>query len=86
VIFYLKLNKPIHSTTNLSSYSNKQSSLQTIKQFSLTVWKKTSNANKFIGGTGYCSRREADKIIEEGRVTINGIVPELGKSLTKRTH
>ena len=34
--------------------------------------------NKFIGETGYCSRREADKIIEEGRVTINGIVPELG--------
>jgi hypothetical protein len=65
--FILKLNKPIHSTTNLSSYSNKQSSLQTIKQFSLTfaVWKKTSNINKFIGETGYCSRREADKIIEE---------------------
>lgn len=34
--------------------------------------------NKFIGETGYCSRREADKIIEEGRVTINGVVPELG--------
>ncbi|HEY6143810.1 MAG TPA: 23S rRNA pseudouridine(2604) synthase RluF [Flavobacterium sp.] len=34
--------------------------------------------NKFIGESGYCSRREADKIIEEGRVTINGVVPELG--------
>jgi 23S rRNA pseudouridine2604 synthase len=34
--------------------------------------------NKFIGETGYCSRREADKLIEEGRVTINGVVPELG--------
>ena len=34
--------------------------------------------NKFIGETGYCSRREADKLIEEGRVTINGIVPEMG--------
>jgi 23S rRNA pseudouridine2604 synthase len=34
--------------------------------------------NKFIGETGFCSRREADKIIEEGRVTINGVVPELG--------
>ncbi|NDP28447.1 MAG: 23S rRNA pseudouridine(2604) synthase RluF [Flavobacterium sp.] len=39
--------------------------------------------NKFIGETGFCSRREADKIIEEGRVTINGIVPELG---TKVSH
>jgi 23S rRNA pseudouridine2604 synthase len=34
--------------------------------------------NKFVAETGYCSRREADKFIEEGRVTINGIVPELG--------
>jgi len=34
--------------------------------------------NKFIAETGYCSRREADKFIEEGRVTINGAVPELG--------
>ncbi|HEX8563046.1 MAG TPA: 23S rRNA pseudouridine(2604) synthase RluF [Flavobacterium sp.] len=34
--------------------------------------------NKFIGETGFCSRREADKFIEEGRVTVNGAVPELG--------
>lgn len=34
--------------------------------------------NKFIGETGYCSRREADKLIEEGRVTLNGVVPEMG--------
>jgi 23S rRNA pseudouridine2604 synthase len=38
--------------------------------------------NKFIGETGYCSRREADKFIEEGRVTINGIVPELGTKVS----
>ena len=34
--------------------------------------------NKYISETGYCSRREADKLIEEGRVTINGATPELG--------
>ncbi|MGZ8217268.1 23S rRNA pseudouridine(2604) synthase RluF [Methylomagnum sp.] len=34
--------------------------------------------NKFISETGYCSRREADKLIEERRVTINGKVPEMG--------
>jgi len=34
--------------------------------------------NKYISDTGYCSRREADKLIEEKRVTINGKVPELG--------
>jgi 23S rRNA pseudouridine2604 synthase len=38
--------------------------------------------NKFISETGYCSRREADKLIEEGRVTINGIVPEMGTKVT----
>ena len=38
--------------------------------------------NKFIGETGYCSRREADKLIEEGRVTINGIVPEMGTKVS----
>src|SRR5665213_194895 len=34
--------------------------------------------NKFISETGFCSRREADKLIEAGRVTINGIKPEMG--------
>jgi len=38
--------------------------------------------NKFISETGYCSRREADKLIEDGRVTINGIVPEMGTKVT----
>jgi pseudouridine synthase len=34
--------------------------------------------NKFISESGFCSRREADKLIEQGRVTINGALPELG--------
>ena len=34
--------------------------------------------NKFISESGYCSRREADKLISSNRVTINGKVPELG--------
>ncbi|PYE42732.1 23S rRNA pseudouridine(2604) synthase RluF [Paenibacillus barcinonensis] len=34
--------------------------------------------NKFISETGYCSRRAADKLIESGQVTINGIQAELG--------
>lgn len=28
--------------------------------------------NKFISGTGLCSRREADKLLDAGRVTLNG--------------
>ncbi|NQZ87145.1 MAG: 23S rRNA pseudouridine(2604) synthase RluF [Colwellia sp.] len=34
--------------------------------------------NKFISESGYSSRRGADKLIEENRVTINGVIPELG--------
>lgn len=38
--------------------------------------------NKYISETGYCSRREADKLIDQGRVTINGKVPEMGTKVT----
>ena len=34
--------------------------------------------NKYLSEIGYCSRRAADKLIAEGRVTINGTIPELG--------
>ena len=34
--------------------------------------------NKYLSEVGYCSRREADKLIEQGRVTLNGTHPELG--------
>lgn len=37
--------------------------------------------NKFLSEVGYCSRREADKLIEAGRVTINGKVPEKGTKI-----
>jgi len=37
--------------------------------------------NKFLSEAGYCSRRAADKLIDEGRVTINGIVPEMGTKI-----
>jgi 23S rRNA pseudouridine2604 synthase len=34
--------------------------------------------NKYLSEAGYCSRRAADKLLEDGRITINGKVPELG--------
>lgn len=34
--------------------------------------------NKFISETGFCSRREADKLVESGQVTINGVKAVLG--------
>jgi len=38
--------------------------------------------NKFISETGFCSRRAADKMIDQGRVTINGKIPELGTQVS----
>jgi len=38
----------------------------------------STRINKYLSEVGYCSRRAADKLIEEGRVTINGKVPEMG--------
>jgi len=37
--------------------------------------------NKYLSEAGYCSRREADKLIEQGRVTLNGTVPEMGTKI-----
>lgn len=34
--------------------------------------------NKYLSEVGFCSRRAADKLLEEGRITLNGKVPELG--------
>lgn len=34
--------------------------------------------NKYLSQAGYCSRREADRLLEQGRITLNDSVPELG--------
>ena len=34
--------------------------------------------NKYMSEIGYCSRRAADTLIEEGRIKVNGVIPELG--------
>ncbi len=38
--------------------------------------------NKYLSEVGYCSRRAADKLIEQGRITINGVVPEMGTKVS----
>ena len=38
----------------------------------------TIRINKYLSESGYCSRRAADRLIEEGKVTINGEIPEMG--------
>ena len=42
---------------------------------------KEIRINKFLSEAGYCSRRAADKLIEERRVTINGAIPEMGTKI-----
>lgn len=42
----------------------------------------TTRINKYLSEVGFCSRRGADKLIAENRVTINGLVPELGTKIT----
>ncbi|MCE2595725.1 23S rRNA pseudouridine(2604) synthase RluF [Motilimonas cestriensis] len=40
--------------------------------------------NKYISETGYCSRREADKLIEAGKVNVNGSVAGVGVKVTEQ--
>ena len=37
--------------------------------------------NKYLSEAGYCSRRVADRLIKEGKVTINGEIPKMGTKL-----
>ena len=34
--------------------------------------------NKYLSEVGFCSRRAADRLIDEGKVKINGAIPEIG--------
>jgi len=43
---------------------------------------KQTRINKYLSEVGYCSRRAADKLIDQGRVTVNGKVPEMGTKIT----
>lgn len=44
---------------------------------------KLTRINKYLSEVGYCSRRAADKLIEQNRVTINGKVPEMGTKISE---
>jgi len=37
--------------------------------------------NKFLSEAGFCSRREADRLVEQGRVTINHVPAEMGSKV-----
>ncbi|MDB5263976.1 MAG: hypothetical protein JWQ14_3259, partial [Adhaeribacter sp.] len=40
--------------------------------------------NKYISDADFCSRREADRLIAEGRVTVNGKTPEPGTKVSPK--
>ena len=53
--------------------------MQLLKLFYICVMDSNmTRINKFLSESGFCSRREADRLLEDGRITINGIVPEMG--------
>ena len=39
---------------------------------------ESKRLNKAISDSGFCSRRQADKYIEQGRVSVNGNLSSLG--------
>ena len=44
--------------------------------------KEATRINKYLSEIGYCSRRAADKLIEEKRVFVNGLIPEMGTKVS----
>lgn len=44
---------------------------------------KSVRINKYLSEIGYCSRRKADELILQNRVTINGKVPEMGTKISE---
>ena len=42
----------------------------------------STRINKYLSEIGYCSRRAADQLIAEKRITLNGALPEMGTKVT----
>ena len=42
--------------------------------------------NKYLSEIGFCSRRAADKLIEQGRITVNGKPVEMGMKVSPQDH
>ena len=45
---------------------------------------KDFRINKYIAACGFCSRREADRLIAEGKVLVNGRIPDIGQKISDR--
>ncbi len=42
---------------------------------------ETMRLNKYLSDSGFCSRREADRLVEQGKVLIDGQVAQLGQKV-----
>lgn len=45
---------------------------------------ETTRINKYIANAGICSRRDADKLVEQGKVTINGKTATCGMAVSEK--
>ncbi|MBU3206366.1 23S rRNA pseudouridine(2604) synthase RluF [Clostridium algidicarnis] len=84
-----KKNSPNKNTPNNNKkIHSKPSKNEDIKKDSLTPsyivhdTKDSIRINKFISDSGYCSRREADRLIESGRVTVDGVKAFIGTKVS----
>lgn len=52
----------------------------------ITHMEKTEDVrlNKYLSESGYCSRREADRLISQGRITVNGKKAAVGEKITDK--
>ncbi len=44
-------------------------------------WKETIRLNKYLSDAGVCSRREADRLVENGKVMVDGEVAVMGMQI-----
>lgn len=70
-----------NETSKTSNHKNKPS-LNDVPKIIHEEKKDTVRLNKYIGESGYCSRREADKLIEKGAVKINNKVAIMGDKVS----
>ena len=70
-----------NETLKTNNHKNKPSS-NDVPKIIHEEKKDTVRLNKYIGESGYCSRREADKLIEKGAVKINNKVAVMGDKVS----
>ncbi len=42
--------------------------------------------NKYLSSIGYCSRREADRLLEQGKIQVDGHTAFVGERITKEQY